>query len=525
MVRPFRLAAGLIVLTLATAVAVADPPGKTLWLATPADADRVAHVEAGLPTLEVAGKSRKFDVKGWMDVYNVPGISVAVFDDFHLVWAKTYGVKEAGKPQPVTLDTLFQAGSISKPVTAMAAMHFVEKKVLSLDADINTQLRSWKVPENEFTATEKVTLRRLLSHSAGLTVHGFPGYAVSEQTPTLVQVLDGAKPANTLPVRVDFVPGSRFRYSGGGTTIVQLTLVDRLDMPFPAIMDDTLIRRLALKNSTYEQPLPPTRAAQAASGHRANGNVVDGKWHVYPEMAAAGLWTTPADLAEIAIEMAESKLGRSNRVLTRESTELMLKPQAEEAGLGWFVDATGKTDRFGHNGADEGFQAYLVAYAGTGRGAVVMANSDNGITMMQPLLDAIAREYQWPGYTPSKPGLAAILTVAKKSGGVDGMLAEYRRLRQSRPESDFNPGQLNQAGYQSLRADGRTDDAIKIFKLNVEMFPKDSNAYDSLGEGYMEAGQKDLAIASYRRSLDLDPKNANAVEMLKKLGITWKPAK
>jgi CubicO group peptidase (beta-lactamase class C family) len=516
---------GLVALALATLGMAADPPGKTLWLSNPADAARIARVEAGLPALPIGGESRTLDVNGWMDVYNVPGISVTVFDDFHLAWAKTYGVKEAGKPQPVTLDTLFQAGSISKPVSAMAVMHFVDKNVLSLDADINSELRSWKVPENEFTAKEKVTLRRLLSHSAGLTVHGFPGYAVGEKTPTLIQVLDGAKPANTLPVRVDFVPGSQFRYSGGGTTIVQLTLVDRLEKPFPAIMDETVIGKLGLKNSTYEQPLPPNRAARAASGHRANGNVVEGKWHVYPEMAAAGLWTTPTDLAEIAIEMAKSKRGKSNRVLTQQSTELMLTPRAEEAGLGWFVDPTGKTDRFGHNGADEGFQALLVAFAATGRGVVMMANSDNGISMMQPLLDAVAREYQWPGYTPWKPGISAILTVAKKTGGVDGMLAEYSRLRRTRPESDFDPGQLNQAGYQSLRADRRPGDAITIYKLNVEMFPKDSNAYNSLGEAYMEAGEKDLAVANYRRSLELDPKNDNAIAMLKKLGVAWKPGR
>lgn len=525
MSRRFRLTPGLLVLALSAVAAVADPPDKTLWLSNPADAARIARVEGSLPALQLGGEPRKFDVTGWMDVYSVPGISVAVFDDFHLAWAKTYGVKEAGKPHPVTLDTLFQAGSISKPVTAMATMHFVETSALSLDADINTELRSWKVPENEFTAKEKVTLRRLLSHSAGLTVHGFPGYAVSEPMPTVIQVLDGAKPANTLPVRVDLVPGTKFRYSGGGTTIVQLALVDQLGKPFPAIMDETVLGRLGLKNSTYEQPLPPNRAAQAASGHRANGSLVEGKWHVYPEMAAAGLWTTAADLAEIAIEMAKSKFGKSNRVLTQKTTELMLMPQAEEVGLGWFVDATLKTDRFGHNGADEGFQALLVAFAATGRGVVVMANSDNGISMMQPLVDAIAREYRWPGYTPWKPGVFAILTVAKKTGGVDGMLAEYLRLRKTRPEKDFDPGQLNQAGYQSLRADRRAADAIRIFKLNVEMFPKDSNAYDSLGEAYMEAGEKNLAVANYRRSLELDPKNDNAIAMLKKLGVAWKPAK
>jgi CubicO group peptidase (beta-lactamase class C family) len=520
-----RAAFVVIAFALATlSLSLAAQTPNTLWVSSAAEAARIARVESSLPPIEVGGHSRTFDVKRWMDLYSVPGISVAVFDDFRLVWAKTYGAKEAGRPAPVTLDTLFQAGSISKPVAAMAAMRLVEKGILSLDADINTELRSWKVPDNELTAKEKVTLRRLLSHSAGLTVHGFPGYAVGEPMPTIVQVLDGAKPANTPPVRVDLVPGSQYRYSGGGVTIAQLALVEGAGKPFPAFMDETVIRALGLKNSTYEQPLPALRAAQAASGHLASGAVVPGKWHVYPEMAAAGLWTTPSDLAAIAIEMASSKVGRSNRVLTRESTELMLKPQADEVGLGWFVDATGKTDRFGHNGADEGFQAYLVAFAATGRGAAIMANSDNGIAMMQPLLDAIAREYRWPGYTPWKPGITTILAVAGKSGGVEGMISEYRRLRQSRPSSDFNPGQLNQAGYQALRG-SHAGDAIRIFKLNVEMFPADANAYDSLAEACMAAGQRDLAIANYRRSLELEPKNDNAIAMLKKMGVDWKPSK
>ena len=201
------------------------PPekGARIWMTTPAESERIVRVEGGLaPVRLAAGAPIALDLPGWMRAYNVPGISVAVFDDFRIVWAKTYGVKEAGKPDPVTLDTLFQAGSISKPVTALAVMHYVEQGRLSLDEDINLRLRSWKIPESDFTRTEKVSLRRLLSHSAGLTVHGFPGYATTDVVPTIVQVLDGTKPANTAPVRVDLVPGTQFRYSGGGTTIVQL---------------------------------------------------------------------------------------------------------------------------------------------------------------------------------------------------------------------------------------------------------------------------------------------------------------
>jgi CubicO group peptidase (beta-lactamase class C family) len=520
---PLALACALLVPLAAAARAPQDPAapparGATVWLAAPGEAERIRRVEATLPHVPVsAGDPIALDVEGWMRAYRVPGISVAVFDDFRVVWAKAYGVREAGRPAPVTLDTLFQAGSISKPVAAMAALHHVERGRFSLDEDINAALVSWKVPENEFTRTEKVTLRRLLSHSAGLTVHGFPGYAVTDPVPSTVQVLDGAAPANTAPVRVDLVPGTTFRYSGGGTTVVQLALVDQLGAPFPKIVDDTVLAPLGLADSTYEQPLPPARAARAASGHRRNGKVVDGRWHVYPEMAAAGLWTTPWDLAQVAIEVARSKAGRSNRVLAQDTVRLMLTPQAGEAGLGFFVDASGATDRFGHGGADEGFQAVLTAFAATGRGVVIMTNSDNGMPSVQPLLDAIAREYQWPGHRPWVPGVVDTVWLVTQTKGLDAGLAEYRRMRSARPATDFRPAQLNTFGYQLL-ADGRVEDAVAVFQRNVELYPADANAYDSLAEAHMTAGRTAQAIANYRKSLELDPKNENAVSALRKLG-------
>jgi CubicO group peptidase (beta-lactamase class C family) len=496
---------------------VPPPSGATVWMASPAEADRIARVEAGLAAIPGSASGGRSSIENWMRVYNAPGLSVAVFDDFKVVWAKAYGVKNAGTREPVTLDTLFQAGSISKPVAAMATMSYVERGRFSLDEDVNKRLRSWQVPDNTFTATEKVTLRRLMSHSAGLTVHGFPGYAVTDPIPTLPQVLDGAPPANTAAVRVDLVPGTRFRYSGGGTTVMQLMLVDQLGLPFPQIMADTVLKPLGLRNSTYEQPLPPARAAQAAAGHSRSGAMVAGRWHVYPEMAAAGLWTTPWDLAQIAIEVAHSKAGRSNRVLSRETVRLMLTPQADEVGLGFFLDGSGKTDLFGHGGADEGFQAVLRAFAATGRGAVVMVNSDNGTAAARPLLDAISREYAWPGHTDWAPGVQDTVWLVAKSRGLDAGLAEYRRMRGSRPANDFNPSQLNTLGYQLL-AEGKVDDAVTVFLLNVEMYPTDANAHDSLGEGYLAARRNAEATASYQKSLALDPANANAVAMLKKLG-------
>ena len=197
-------------------------------------------------------------------------------------------MKDVETKEIVNLETLFQAASISKPVAAMTALKKVEEGKLALDEEINKKLVSWKLPDNEFTTTKKVTLANLLSHTAGLTVHGFPGYETGATLPTVPQILDGTPPANTAAVRVDMTPATKFRYSGGGITIVQLLLMDVLKKPFPQIARETVLKRLEMTSSTYQQPLPEPLRARAASGHRGDGSVVAGKFHTYPEMAAAG---------------------------------------------------------------------------------------------------------------------------------------------------------------------------------------------------------------------------------------------
>ncbi len=510
------LAAGLV-------LPAQGAPGNdvTHWFADASQQERVRRVERGLPAVTLPdGQALQMGLEQWMDFFKIPGVSVAVFDNFHTVWMKTYGVREAGSALPVTLDTTFQAGSISKPVTALAVMHYVQAGKLSLDENVNDKLRSWKVPDNEFTAREKVTLRRLLSHSAGTTVHGFPGYAVGEPVPTTVQVLNGEKPANTAPVRVEMVPGTKHQYSGGGTTIVQLLLVDQLGKPFPQVMAETVIQPLGLKHSSYEQPQPPARAAFSATGHRADGKAVVGKWHIYPEMAAAGLWTTAGDLAEVLLEVAKSKHGQSNRVVSQATTQEMLTVQAAPVGLGFFLGP--RSDQFGHNGSDEGFLAEVVAFSDSGQGVAIMTNSDMGFALFGPLTASIAKEYGWKSYTPEPTSpFLRFLTVSRKLG-TEKAISDYAAQRAQGPKERFGPGDLNGCGYVLLTA-GQTEDAIRVFEANVTLYPDDSNAYDSLGEGYMSAGKNTLAIQNYQQSLRMNPKNSNAVKMLAKLGVTWSP--
>ncbi len=338
--------------------------------------------------------------------YGVEGVSIAVIRDSKLEWAKGYGLADVEAKQPVTAATLFQAGSISKPVAAMGALVLVQEGKLALDGDINKYLKEWKVPSNAHTAKAPVTLAGLLSHTAGLTVHGFPGYAAGTTVPTIVQILDGTPPANTAAVRVDLDPGAQFRYSGGGYTIAQLAMTDVTGQAFPALMQRLVLGPLAMKASTFDQPLPASRVAEAAAGYRSDGKPVAGKRHVYPEMAAAGLWTNPSDLARFAVGL-EKMLAGGKGPLTKATAENMITPRKDDYGLGFGVQEKGRTRYFSHGGSDEGFQAYLTASANRGYGVVIMTNSDAGHKIMPEIVRSVAAAYFWEGYqidpiTPAK---------------------------------------------------------------------------------------------------------------------------
>ena len=331
-----------------------------------------------------------------MALLDVPGVSVAVINGYEIEWTQGYGVREVGRPEPVTTHTLFQAASISKPVTATAVMRLVQEGRLDLDEDVNEYLASWKIPANG-AWQPRVTLRHLLSHTGGTTVHGFPGYRRDRQVPSLRQVLAGEAPANTAAVRVNAVLGTQFRYSGGGTSIVQQLLIDVTGMPFPELMRELVLGPLGMHDSTYEQPLPEARWGDAATGHQLDGVPVEGKWHVYPELAAAGLWTTAANLARLAIELQRARAGQGGTLLARQTVDQMLTPQAGgPVGIGFFIMGEGDSRRFGHGGDNVGFKCELMAYAGQGLGAAVMTNGDEGWQLYQEIMGGIAREYHWP---------------------------------------------------------------------------------------------------------------------------------
>jgi CubicO group peptidase (beta-lactamase class C family) len=339
-----------------------------------------------------------------MEALGVPGVSIAVIKDGAIEWARGYGLADVESERPVTTTTLFQAASISKPVAATAALKFVQDGLIELDENVNDKLVSWKVPENEYTEAQPVTLRGLLTHTAGMAVHGFPGYARDEEVPSTIEVLDGE--GNTPPIRVDMEPRTEWSYSGGGYTVMQQLLTDVAGRPFPEIMRETVLEPFGMSESTYEQPLPEDRWERAATGYRPDGEEVEGKWHIYPEMAAAGLWTTPTDLARFAIAIQEAYAGQSEAVLSRDMARQMLRPDMDNQGLGPAIQGSGR--RFGHGGSNEGFRCGFTAFIEGGNGAVIMTNSDNGGALMQEILTNIGLEYGWPGFEQDERSLVEL---------------------------------------------------------------------------------------------------------------------
>jgi CubicO group peptidase (beta-lactamase class C family) len=364
------------------------------------------------PAVQLAGEPPlRFTLEERMAHHRVPGVSVAVLDDGEIAWARGWGVADTETGRPVEVTTLFQAASISKPVAALVAMGLVDEGRLFLDGPANRHLTSWKVPESDAAADSVVRLRGLLSHTAGLTVSGFPGYRKDESfgsgrpVAANADVLDGR--GNTPPVRVHRVPGTGWRYSGGGYTVMEQMVEDVTGRPFAEAAAARVLGPAGMARSTFAQPLPTSRWNEASRGHLRDGSEVPGEWHTYPEQAAAGLWTTPTDLLQLSRHLlAVRSGGETDGIVAPGTLALMLTPHraGEEGfnayGLGFNVGGAGPGFTFGHGGSNAGFKSQWVVYAESGDGAVVMTNGDRGRALANEILRAIAHVHEWPGFRP-----------------------------------------------------------------------------------------------------------------------------
>jgi CubicO group peptidase (beta-lactamase class C family) len=380
---------------------------------------RILRVENGLlPDNVIKGQpAPRMKLIDSMKDYGTPGVSIAVINDYKIEWARGYGVRALGSSEPVTSDTVFQAASISKPVTALAAMRLVQQGKLNLDEDVNRKLVSWKVPENEFTRERKASLRGILTHTGGFDVLAYEGTPAGEPLPTAQQVLNGEKPATNPAIRPVYIPGTKNVYSGGGFLVLQQLLIDVTGKPFPQLTDDLVFRPLGMKRTTFQQPLPASFQVNAAAGTQ-RGTPVKGKWLIKPNMASGGLWSTPSDLAGFVIELQRARLGKSPKVINRKTANLMIPPlESQESGdgvsvrvrgLGLGVTGEGENIRFSHGGYTSGYRCEMVGF-GNGKAVVVMTNG-NSQGLLREILRSVATEYGWtaPEYLPRERTLVTV---------------------------------------------------------------------------------------------------------------------
>jgi CubicO group peptidase (beta-lactamase class C family) len=352
-----------------------------------------AHAEVPDPsglehdlTIEVQGAPRQVTLAEAMALLPVPAASIALIDGGRLAFARAYG----GGVSP---DTLFQAASLSKFVTAVGALRLVEGGKLTLDDDVNKTLSSWRVPDNDLDRDHPVTLRGLLSMTGGIGVPGFLGYNAGDPLPTLTQILDGTPPANSPPVTVIAVPGTAYHYSGGGYEIAEAMMQDVAHNGFPDLMEESVLKPLGMVHSTFVQPLPQFLEA---SGHFADGKELPGRWHVFPEHAAAGLWSTPSDLAQLLVELGRAWKGNSRFLGRAMVQEMLLRQDGGPYGLGASVAGAGRSLVLMKRGQNVGYQSYLLLFPAAGQGIVVMTNSDNGSRLAEALIRRAAALYGWP---------------------------------------------------------------------------------------------------------------------------------
>lgn len=335
-----------------------------------------------------------------MKFYHANGISITVIKDYKIEWTKSYGWADSLEQRPVTPITRFQAGSNSKSLNAIGVLKLVQDGKINLNEDINKYLKTWKFPYDTLSKDKKITVANLLSHTAGITIHGFPGYEIGDTIPTLTQILDGQKPANTKAVRSMYEPSLKYQYSGGGTTISQLIVEDVTGLPYDEYMWKNVLKPIGMTNSSYTQPPKKKIEKFLATGYYNDGKPVKGKYHIYPEQAAAGLWSTSNDLAKYVIETQLSLEGKSQKVLNRQTTTLRLTPYIDSSSaLGVFVLNKGGVKYFNHGGVDEGFVSQYIGSFEGGNGVVVMTNTYN-TSLYNEIIYSVASTYNWKNYSP-----------------------------------------------------------------------------------------------------------------------------
>jgi len=490
-------------------MALAVPCVNGLSRGQSSNARRVATAAAANTTTAEIVSQLERDVPSLMNQGDVPGMSIALIRNGELVWHRGFGVKNSKTREPVTDNTVFEAASLSKPVFAYAVMKLVDAGKIDLDKPLTTYLPgTYDVGDD--ARLNQITARMVLSHRSG-----FPNW----------------RPEGG-PLKIHFTPGERFSYSGEGFVYLSKVVEKITGENFNDFMKRTVFNPLSMTDSSYVWQ--DSFAAQAVFRHNGLGEPAGQNRAIQPN-AAASLQTTARDFGKFVVAVLNGtglKKQTAAAMLTEQvkvyegganTIDRPLGKQSNSVGwaLGWGVQTTSDGPAFWHWGDNGNSKAFVIAFERGKNGVVMFANSSTGLSIASEIVgDVVGGEQPaltWIAYESYKSP-ARLLFKSIVAKGAEIALKEYREWRKGRPESEtVNERQINRIGYDLLYGAKRTNDAVEVFKLNVEDYPESSNTYDSLGEAYMVAGNKELAIKNYKRSVELNPKNTGGIEALKKL--------
>jgi CubicO group peptidase (beta-lactamase class C family) len=324
------------------------------------------------------------------------GVSVAVIHNYEVVWAKGFGVISVGSNDSVTTQTVFQAASISKSITALTVMKKVQDGKITLTGNVDDQLISWHIPKTNFTNQSSLTVKQLLSHTGGVanSFYHIPGYKEGNKLPNIIECLNGTKPAENDPVKIVNIPGTKFSYSNCGYWILEALLQDVEKQEYEEIVNAEIFAPLEMMNSTFKSSPPNAMFKSVAVGHLKNNIPIDGKYYFVRPLSSGGMWSTPIDLAKFLIEMQKSRNGDSNKIIDKDNAILMTKPVMAQYGLGFSNEIRGTGVKFfGHDGHNVGYICSMIGSLDDGFGVVVMTNSENGWKAVNKIKKIVGRKF------------------------------------------------------------------------------------------------------------------------------------
>jgi CubicO group peptidase (beta-lactamase class C family) len=552
---------------------------------TPETLAKIKEVESNITGPIIINNEKANTIDERMAKYNIKGLSIAVIHNYKIAWAKGYGWADVEEKKPVTTQTLFEPGSISKTLNAVGILKLVQDKKLDLNTDINTYLTSWKFPYDSISKSKKITLTHILTHHGGLSVHGFPGHDIKGPIPTIYEVLDGKQPSFTPAVRSEFEPDLKFQYSGGGTSISQVILTDITKQAYEVWMFDNVLKPIGMLNSTYAQPPSKEKQILCASAYNRDGTAVQNKFHVYPEQAAAGLWMTPSDLANYIIDMQLAYKGNASKVLNADMVKLHLTPyRNSEAAMGTFIQNLDGAKYFEHSAGNDGFCGEFIGSLEDGNGVVIFLNTDN-FKIIPEIVNSVAKAYQWKNYyrePQQKNSIVVADSLIKSYEGVylfddqfavigksnntyhfytDGIKAkmhftsntcffneEFQAVKEFIKDKNGNitgykrtvngkefTNAIKLTSIDSLKApallignigwyyfeEKNFNEAFRYLKKTSEIAPDDINNFLNLGHAYLFKGDINTAIDTYKKYIKETVKPGLTFEQLLKQDYTY----